>query len=72
MGRLRLIPNWRSEIRRLWSLRFAGLVGALSGVILVWPALAESIPFWAYAAGGVTASVLFYVLRLVKQPGVDE
>lgn len=68
---MKLIDNWRRELRRLWSIRVAAFWGAVSGLLLIWPALADSIPIWAYAVGGITVSMSFAVARFLKQPGAD-
>ena len=74
-ARAYLIDDWRSVLRRAWSARVAlGSVlfwSGVGGLIMVWPALAGSIPPLAYAAIGVALSVAFGVARFLKQPGAD-
>ena len=73
--RVRLIDNWRAEIRRLWSIRVAvaGVVfwGAVSALWAMWPAFVDWLPLWAYAVGGVLMSVALALARVLKQPGLD-
>lgn len=60
---------------RLWSVRIAigsGLFwSAVGGAIMVWPALADKIPTFAYVLGGVALSAAFGVARVLKQPGAE-
>ncbi|WP_315799328.1 hypothetical protein [Bradyrhizobium sp. SZCCHNR3078] len=72
---MRLIDNWRREMLRLHSMRAAiasaAVWSAVGGAIMVWPALAQSIPTVAYVAGGLALSIAFGVARLLKQPGAE-
>lgn len=67
--RLELIDDWRSEAKRLWSIRIALFWGAMSGLVLVWSAFSDVLPTWLYAAGGVVISAAMAGARLLKQPG---
>lgn len=74
--KLELIPEWKSELRRLWSARIAMFWGLVGGLILVGPLVSDEakavvgpVPF-----GGllILASISFAAARFLKQPGTDE
>ena len=73
---MKLIDNWKSELKRLHSIHVAigsaVLWSAVGGAIMVWPALAGKIPIGAYIIGGVVLSVAFGLARVLKQPGADQ
>jgi hypothetical protein len=66
-----LIAGWRSEWKRLWSVRVTLFWGALSGLVSVWSAFSDVLPLWVYSGFSVVASILLGVARLTKQPGLD-
>lgn len=68
---MKLIDNWRG-LHRLHSVRVAMFWGGVSGLIMIWPALADKIPITVYALGGVLISVAFTAARVLKQPGASE
>ena len=73
---MRLIEHVGSLWHRLWSVRLAvgGAVfwGIVSGLYLVWPAFAGTIPLLFYAVGGVVMSIALIIARIMKQPGLDQ
>lgn len=73
---MKLIDNWKSELKRLHSIHVAVgsavLWSAVGGAIMVWPALAGKIPIGAYIIGGIVLSVAFGLARVLKQPGADQ
>lgn len=73
---MKLIDNWKLELRRLWSSHIAifSVVfwSTVSGLIAVWPAFADVAPLWVYALIGVVLSVAFGVARFLKQPGASD
>ena len=66
-----LIDDWRKVALRYWSVRIALFWGCVSGLLTVWPAFADAIPLWAYAAGSVAMTGAIAIARVTKQPGVD-
>lgn len=68
---MHLIDDWRTQLRRLWSLRVAAFWSLVCGLILIWPGLAGEIPTWLYAVGGIVISISFGVARVLKQPGTE-
>ena len=69
---MRLIDDWYSKLKRLWTIRVALFWVGLSALAGVWGALVGTIPTWVYVTGGVLMNVSLGVARLAKQPGVDE
>jgi hypothetical protein len=72
---IRMIDDWRREIRRLWSLRVALIWIAIGSVIFVAPMVSDEakalIGAWPFAGGLFLASISFGVARILKQPGTD-
>lgn len=65
--KLRLIPRWRREAKRLWSIRaalFWGLVVALPGFF---PVLMDIMNPFAFIAVGSLLTVVSIAARLLKQ-----
>lgn len=72
----RLIDNWRTEIRRLYTLRLAVvviLIGVLFGLLpLVSDEIKAIIGWKAFSILFVLLGVSFGLARLLKQPGSDQ
>lgn len=69
---LRLIPRWRTELTRLWSMRVTYFWMAVGALVLLWPGLAGSIPAGVYLGAGFVLIFSFGVARLLKQPGTEQ
>lgn len=63
-----LVDDWRSVLRKAWSVRLIILAGALSGAEVVLPMFQDAIPRGVFASlsGLVTAAALF--ARVIAQP----
>jgi hypothetical protein len=73
----KLIDDWRTEWRRLWSVRVAIFWGAFSGLVSILPVFGVLVPnrWQALAFFAVFNSLMCVVLvlaRLAKQPGTEE
>jgi hypothetical protein len=68
---LGLIDDWRAELRRLWSVRVALFWGAACGLLMCWPALADTIPVRIYVIGGMVIAASIAGARMLKQPGTE-
>jgi len=68
---MKLIDNWHC-VASFHSVRVAMFWGGVSGLIMVWPAFADRIPVFWYAAGGVAISMAFTAARVLKQPGASD
>ncbi|MFC2252516.1 hypothetical protein ACETRX_22965 [Labrys portucalensis] len=70
---MRLVPNWRTVLRRAWTLRLLLLAGLLSGIEAALPLLPTwlAIPDRLFAVlTGVTVAAAF-VARLIAQKGIS-
>ncbi len=65
---MRLIPNWKTELHRLWSSRLAIYLGILNGLALGIAALVDVINPWLFIGINVLAYVAIAVVRIIKQP----
>lgn len=67
----RLIDGWRTEWKRLHTIKLTALSAVfwivIEGLNSVWPALAGNIPVWIYALVGFVLSVLIGLGRYLKQ-----
>lgn len=67
----KLIDDWRTRALKLWTVRIALFWGALSGLLVAWPAFSGVVPLWAFAGASIILSAAVAVARLTKQPGAD-
>jgi hypothetical protein len=63
----RLIDDWRTEIKRLWSIRVQIISAAVAGLYAAWPAFQDKLPPGKFAAAMVALGVAGVLLRLLKQ-----
>lgn len=68
---VRLIENWRTEFKRLWTIQVCAFWGALCGLVAIWPALVDAIPRNWFIVLGMAMPATIAVARLLKQPGTD-
>lgn len=66
-----LINNWRSEFRRLWSIRVGLFFGALNGAVLGLAAFETTINPWLFLVLNVLGWCTLIGARLLKQPGSE-
>lgn len=64
---MKLIENWRSEIRRLWSIRAALILAALNGAVLGLAAFVDIINPWLFLILNVLGYAAIAIFRLLKQ-----
>ena len=69
--RTTLIDNWRSEFRRLWSIRIGLFFGALNGAVLGLAAFQDVISPYLFLGLNVVGWAVLVGARLLKQPGAD-
>jgi hypothetical protein len=65
--RLTLTPSWKLIVRKAWSIRLLVLAGLLSGVEVILPFFADSLPRGLFAALSFTAVAMAFIARLVAQ-----
>lgn len=68
---MKLIPSWRRQIRRLWSIRLGLLFGAINGAILGLAAFSDVINPWLFLSLNVVGYGVIVGARLLKQPGAE-
>lgn len=71
-----LIDNWRTEWRRLWSVRFAVFWIVVAGVVALLPMISDEVKELVGAKTFATIFLLGFVsvgvARYLKQPGADQ
>lgn len=67
---MQLYDNWREILRRAWSIRFMILAGLLTGLEVVVPLLAGSMPHGMFAALAGISTCAALIARLVAQKSV--
>lgn len=68
---MRLIENWRDEVKRLWSLRLALVLFAINGLYIALPAWFGILPPWVISLLAMGFALAIGVARLIKQPGAE-
>jgi hypothetical protein len=64
---MRLSTDWREVLRKAWSIRLMLLAGALSGIEIILPLFAGSLPRGTFAALSFLSVAAAFVARLVAQ-----
>ena len=67
---MKLYDNWRSIVRKAWSIRLMVVAAVLSGVEVVLPFLQDWFPRGVFAAFSFAAVAGAFVARLVAQKDV--
>ena len=65
---MKLIDDWRTVLRKAWSVRLVLLVALLGALELVLPMFADLIPRAWYAVATVVLALVAAVARVVAQP----
>ena len=65
-------PNWRTIVKRAWSVRLMLLAGLLSGCEVILPIFREDVPRNLFAVLSIIAVSGGFVARLVAQKGLDD
>jgi len=65
---MNLVPDWRTILRRAWSVRLAILAGLFSGAEVILPLFVDALPRGAFAVLALLFSVGGIVARTVAQP----
>ena len=67
---MHLTEDWRTILRKAWSIRFIILAGLLSGAEIILPFFADVIPRGTFAALSFVAVSGAFVARIVAQKDV--
>lgn len=64
---MKLVNNWKRVLKKAWSVRLMIVAGLLSGIEVVLPFFAESIPRGPFAALSLIAVASAFITRLLAQ-----
>lgn len=67
---MKLYDNWRTIVRKAWSVRFMIIAGVLSGVEVVLPLFVDALPRGTFAVLSFLAVSAAFVARIVAQQDV--
>jgi hypothetical protein len=67
---MKLYPNWKTIIRKGWSIRFMLVAGVLSGAEVVIPVFSEVIPRNLFGALMFFTVSGAFISRLIAQEGL--
>jgi hypothetical protein len=67
---IKLYDNWREILRRSWSIRFILLAGVLSGLEVILPFYADSMPRHIFASLSFACVCCAFIARLIAQKGI--
>lgn len=70
--KLRLLADWRSILRRAWSIRLMVLAGALTACEAILPLYADAMPRGTFAIASGIVIVTALVARLLAQKGLSQ
>lgn len=66
-----LKDNWKTVLRKAWSIRLGILAGLFSGLEVILPLFADSVPRNVFAVLSMITVLGAVVARLLAQPKVD-
>lgn len=69
---MKLLPNWKTLLRKAWSIRLMLLAGLLSAAEIVLPLFADAIPRGPFAALTLLAVGGAFVSRLLAQKEITD
>lgn len=67
---MKLYDNWRSIVRKAWSIRLMVVAAVLSGFEVILPFFQDLVPRGAFAALSFAAVAGAFVARIVAQKDV--
>lgn len=69
---MKLYTNWKEIVKKAWSIKFIILAGILSGVEVILPFFAESIPRGTFATLTLLSVSGAFISRIVVQRDLNE
>lgn len=69
---MKLYENWKTILKKAWSMRLMGLAALLSGVEVALPLFIDSLPRGVFAGLSFVSVAGAFVARLVAQKAIDE
>ena len=70
--KLCLLADWRSILRRAWSIRLMVLAGVLTACEAILPLYADAMPRGTFAIASGIVIVTALVARLLAQKGISQ
>ena len=67
-----LTPNWKTILRKAWSVRLILLAGLLSGVEAAMPFIDGQMPRGVFAVASLIVTGAAFIARILAQKGVDD
>ena len=65
-----LVPNWKTIVRKAWSVRLIILAGLLSGVEASMPFIDDKMPRGVFAVASLLVTGAAFVARILAQKGI--
>ena len=65
-----LAPNWKTIVRKAWSVRLIILAGLLSGVEAAMPFIDDQMPRGVFAVASLLVTGAAFVARILAQKGI--
>lgn len=65
---MKLIPDWRVKLRKLWSIRLILLSAGLGALETALPVFTDKVPAGIFAVLSVVVGIAAAAARLVAQP----
>lgn len=69
---MKLYTNWKSILKKAWSIRFMLLAGILSGCEVILPLYQEVFPRGTFAILSMLAISGGFIARIVAQKGLTD
>ena len=64
------LPNWKTIVRKAWSVRLIILAGLLSGVEAAMPFIDDQMPRGVFAVASLLVTGAAFVARILAQKGI--
>jgi hypothetical protein len=68
---MKLLPDWRSLLKRAWSIRLMAIAGLLTGLEAIIPLWVDSMPRHTFSILSMAVITLAMIARLVAQESLD-
>ena len=65
-----LVQNWKTIVRKAWSVRLIILAGLLSGVEAAMPFIDDQMPRGVFAVASLLVTGAAFVARILAQKGI--
>ena len=65
-----LVPNWKTIVRKAWSVRLIIAAGLLSGLEAAMPFIDDQMPRGVFAVASLLVTGAAFVARILAQKGI--